>query len=31
MLDSIIENSDGFAEVFPEHKFAIVKILQEQK
>lgn len=31
MLDSIIEQSDGFAEVFPEHKFAIVKILQETK
>jgi len=31
MLDSIIEQSDGFAEVFPEHKFAIVKILQEKK
>ena len=31
MLDSIIEGSDGFAEVFPEHKFAIVKILQETK
>ncbi len=23
-----VENSDGFAEVFPEHKFSIVKILQ---
>lgn len=31
MLDGIIEQSDGFAEVFPEHKFAIVKILQEKK
>src|SRR5262249_47026681 len=24
-----IERADGFAEVFPEHKFAIVKVLQE--
>ena len=24
-----IEHADGFAEVFPEHKFAIVKVLQE--
>jgi H+-transporting ATPase len=24
-----IERADGFAEVFPEHKFAIVKLLQE--
>lgn len=23
--------ADGFAEVFPEHKFLIVKILQERK
>ncbi|MBE0619073.1 MAG: plasma-membrane proton-efflux P-type ATPase [Burkholderiales bacterium] len=23
-----VENTDGFAEVFPEHKFAIVKLLQ---
>ena len=30
MLDSIIEEADGFAEVFPEHKFAIVKMLQEK-
>ena len=29
-LDSIIEESDGFAEVFPEHKFAIVKMLQDK-
>lgn len=28
LLDSLIEEADGFAEVFPEHKFAIVKILQ---
>ncbi len=25
-----VEKADGFAEVFPEHKFAIVKILQKQ-
>jgi H+-transporting ATPase len=25
-----IENADGFAEVFPEHKYAIVKALQER-
>lgn len=24
-----IENADGFAEVFPEHKFSIIKILQQ--
>lgn len=30
MLDSIIVGADGFAEVFPEHKFAIVKILQDK-
>ena len=29
-LDSIIEEADGFAEVFPEHKFAIVKMLQDK-
>ena len=28
-LSTIIEEADGFAEVFPEHKFAIVKILQD--
>ncbi|MFB6342847.1 plasma-membrane proton-efflux P-type ATPase [Saccharicrinis sp. FJH62] len=27
----IIENSDGFAQVFPEHKYRIVELLQEQK
>ncbi len=27
-LTERVENSDGFAEVFPEHKFSIVKILQ---
>jgi H+-transporting ATPase len=29
-LGSIIEESDGFAEVFPENKFAIVKMLQDK-
>lgn len=28
-LTTIIEEADGFAEVFPEHKFAIVKMLQD--
>ena len=28
-LSTIIEEADGFAEVFPEHKFAIVKMLQD--
>lgn len=27
----IIENADGFAEVFPEHKYKIVELLQEKK
>lgn len=27
-LEEVVENADGFAEVFPEHKFSIVKILQ---
>lgn len=26
---SVVEQADGFAEVFPEHKFGIVKILQK--
>ena len=26
-----VERADGFAEVFPEHKFSIVKILQERR
>ncbi|MFB3889379.1 MAG: HAD-IC family P-type ATPase [Candidatus Bathyarchaeia archaeon] len=26
----IIENADGFAQVFPEHKYRIVELLQEQ-
>ena len=30
MLDEVLLQSDGFAEVFPEHKFAIVKLLQER-
>ncbi|KAI5073716.1 hypothetical protein GOP47_0011729 [Adiantum capillus-veneris] len=30
-LDDLIENADGFAGVFPEHKFEIVKRLQERK
>jgi H+-transporting ATPase len=30
MLDEILITADGFAEVFPEHKFAIVKMLQER-
>jgi magnesium-transporting ATPase (P-type) len=28
-LPDMIYESDGFAEVFPEHKYAIVKILRE--
>lgn len=27
-VDELVEQADGFAEVFPEHKFEIVKILQ---
>ena len=30
LLMSIIEDADGFAEVFPEHKYAIVAILQDR-
>jgi len=30
-LDTLIEEADGFAEVFPEHKYEIVKRLQEKK
>lgn len=30
MLDDLVEEADGFAEVFPEHKFAIVDILQKK-
>lgn len=27
-VEDLVEEADGFAEVFPEHKFMIVKILQ---
>ncbi|KAJ8756156.1 hypothetical protein K2173_024703 [Erythroxylum novogranatense] len=30
-VDELIEKADGFAGVFPEHKFEIVKILQQKK
>ncbi|KAH0916368.1 hypothetical protein HID58_030814 [Brassica napus] len=30
-VDELIEMADGFAGVFPEHKYEIVKILQEKK
>ena len=30
MLDQLLLESDGFAEVFPEHKFAIVEMIQER-
>jgi hypothetical protein len=30
-LDQIILDADGFAQVYPEHKYEIVKRLQEQK
>jgi H+-transporting ATPase len=30
LLDNVIMEADGFAEVFPEHKFAIIQILQEK-
>ncbi|GMH14181.1 hypothetical protein Nepgr_016022 [Nepenthes gracilis] len=30
-VDELVEKADGFAGVFPEHKFEIVKILQEKK
>lgn len=30
-VEDLVEEADGFAEVFPEHKFMIVKILQERK
>jgi len=29
-LEDLIETADGFAQVFPEHKFHIVKVLQKQ-
>ncbi|KAI8551364.1 hypothetical protein RHMOL_Rhmol06G0180500 [Rhododendron molle] len=30
-VDELIEKADGFAGVFPEHKYEIVKILQQKK
>ena len=30
LLDSILLQADGFAEVYPEHKFTIVKLLQKK-
>ncbi|XP_058108772.1 ATPase 10, plasma membrane-type [Magnolia sinica] len=30
-IDELIEKADGFAGVFPEHKYEIVKILQEKQ
>lgn len=30
-MDQIIEQADGFAQVFPEHKFHIVQALQKEK
>ncbi|XP_020104345.1 ATPase 10, plasma membrane-type [Ananas comosus] len=30
-VDELIEKADGFAGVFPEHKYEIVKILQEKR
>jgi H+-transporting ATPase len=30
-LEDIVEKADGFAEVFPEHKYTIVQILQKLK
>ncbi|XP_075505284.1 ATPase 10, plasma membrane-type [Primulina tabacum] len=30
-MDELIEKADGFAGVFPEHKYEIVKILQQKK
>ena len=29
-VDELVEHADGFAEVFPEHKYAIVEILQKK-
>ena len=28
MLDQLLLEADGFAEVFPKHKFAIVEMIQ---
>ncbi|MFA3782124.1 plasma-membrane proton-efflux P-type ATPase [Melioribacteraceae bacterium 4301-Me] len=30
-IGDVVENADGFAQVFPEHKYRIVEILQERK
>ena len=30
-VDALVEHADGFAEVFPEHKFEIVAILKGRK
>jgi H+-transporting ATPase len=30
IAQSVIENADGFAQVFPEHKFSIVQLLQSK-
>jgi len=30
-IDEVIDEADGFAQVFPEHKFHIVKVLQKEK
>lgn len=29
-MDELVEHADGFAEVFPEHKYAIVEILMKR-
>ncbi len=29
-IEDLVEHADGFAEVYPEHKYAIVKLLQER-
>ena len=29
--ESVVENADGFAQVFPEHKYRIVNLLQKMK
>jgi magnesium-transporting ATPase (P-type) len=29
-VEQLVEQADGFAEVFPEHKFEVVKMLQVQ-
>ena len=30
-VDALVEHADGFAEVFPEHKFEIVNILKGRR